>query len=70
MNTITFDKALDVVEELPVSQQEELIDILKKRLIDRRRREIARAARETMRAVKEGKAKNGTVEDLRRDLLK
>ncbi|MBM4167250.1 MAG: hypothetical protein FJ218_10095 [Ignavibacteria bacterium] len=40
MNTITFDNALDVVEQLPYEQKEELVDIMKKRLIDERRVEI------------------------------
>ena len=45
------------------------IDLIRRRLIERRRAEIARHAAETLRAVREGRARVGTVEDLRRDLL-
>ena len=64
-----FQRAIDVVEALPPEDQETLIDLIRRRLIERRRAEIARHAAETLRAVREGRARVGTVEDLRRDLL-
>lgn len=64
-----FQRAIDVIEALPPEDQETLIDLTRRRLIERRRAEIARHAAETLQAVREGRARVGTVEDLRRDLL-
>jgi hypothetical protein len=64
-----LQQALDVVESLPPDDQETLIDLIRHRLIERRRGEIARNAEETLQAVRDGRAQYGSVEDLRRDLL-
>lgn len=64
-----FQAALEVVEALPPKDQEILIDLIHHRLVERRRDEIARHAEETLRAVQEGRAQYGTLEDLERDLL-
>ena len=64
-----LQQALDVVESLPPDDQETLIDLIRHRLIERRRDEIARNAQETLQAVRDGRAQYGSVEDLRRDLL-
>ena len=66
---VTLQSALDYVEKLPPDEQETLIEILKKRMIERRRDEIARHAKDTLNGVKEKRAKYGTIEDLKRDLL-
>ncbi len=54
--TTPFQKAIDVVEMLPLEDQETLIDLIHRRLIERRRAEIARHAAETLQAVREGRA--------------
>lgn len=64
-----FQKALDAIESLPVDSREEIIDIIKKRLVEDRREEIAANAREAVKAVREGRAEYGTIEDLKKDLL-
>ena len=64
----TLQSALDYVEKLPPDEQETLIEIIKKRMIERRRDEIARHAKDTINAIKEKRAKYGTIEDLKRDL--
>ncbi len=66
---IPFQEAIDVVEALPPEYQETLIDLIRRRLIERRRAEIARHAAETLRAVRERQARYGTFDDLQRDLL-
>jgi hypothetical protein len=63
-----FQHALDVVEQLPFEDQEILIGIIRQRLIERRRAEIAANAEASRTALREGRAKYGSVEDLRRDL--
>jgi hypothetical protein len=57
------------VERLPLEDQETLVDIIRRRLIEQRRAEIARNAQATRQAFQEGRASYGTVDDLRRDLL-
>jgi hypothetical protein len=64
-----LQQALDVVESLPPDAQETLIDLIRHRLIARRRAEIARNAEEILQAVRDGRAQYGSVEDLGRDLL-
>ena len=64
-----FQQALDMVEQLPESDQEALVEVIRSRLIERRRTEIAIHARETLQAFREGRAKYGTLEDLKEDLL-
>jgi hypothetical protein len=65
----TLQKAIDVVEALPLEDQETVIELLQRRLVERRRTEIARNATATLQAVREGQARYGSVEDLKRDLL-
>ena len=68
--TVTpFQEAIEMVESLPLEVQEELIDLIHRRLVERRRVEIARHAQETLQAVKEGQAQYGGFEDLRQDLV-
>lgn len=64
-----FQQALDMIEQLPASDQEALIDIIHQRLIERRRAQIAANAKATRQAFREGHARYGTVDDLRSDLL-
>jgi len=64
-----FQKAIDAVESLSFDDREELLDIIRMRLAERRRDEIAANAREAVQAVREKRAKFGSVEDLKKDLL-
>ena len=72
MNTQTetsqFQEAIEAVEALPPDDQMLLIDIIQRRLVEKRRSEIAQAGAETLKAVREGRAKFGTLDDLRRDI--
>ena len=64
-----FQKAIDAVEALSFDDREEFLEIIRMRLAEQRREEIAANAREAVQAVREGRAKYGTVEDLKKDLL-
>ena len=70
MNTTTFDALLSSIEQLTPEQQETLIEIIRKRLFEARRHEIATSAKETMKAYRAGKAKRGTIHDLRKTFAK
>ena len=54
MSTITFDQAINTVDQLPVNQQEMLIDIFRKRLIEAERYKIAHDARESLSTFHQG----------------
>ncbi len=64
-----FQKAIDSVERLPFDDREELLEILRMRLAEQRRDEIAANAGKVVQAVREKRARYGTVQDLKRDLL-
>ena len=64
-----FQKAIDAVESLPFVDREELLEIIRMRIADHRRDEIASNARTALQAVRENKTKFGTVEDLKKDLM-
>ena len=66
----SFQKAIDAVESLPFDDREELLEILRMRIAEHRRDEIAANAREALQAVREKRAKFGTVEELKKDLLR
>jgi hypothetical protein len=64
-------KLNDVIEKtgvLSFEEQEILIDILKRRHIEKRREQIAANARRTIREYKAGRTKTGTAKDLKKDL--
>ena len=66
----SFQKAIDAVESLSFDDREELLEILRMRIAEQRRDEIAANAHEAVQAVREKRAKFGTIEDLKKDLLK
>jgi len=63
-----MQRALNVIEGLDEEEQALLLDIIHQRRIESRRAEIAENARATVLAFREGTARVGTIEDLRRDL--
>ncbi len=64
----TLDQALDAVMQLPLNQQEALLEIVRRRHIERRREEIAKDARESISAFHMGKLKPQPVEEIISDL--
>jgi len=65
---LSVQQALDVIEQMPLEDQMTVIEVLQRRLLEQRRSEIARYATTTLQAVREGHARFGTVEELKRDL--
>lgn len=66
--TFSVQQALDVMEHMPLEDQMTVIEVLERRLLEQRRSEIARNATTTLQAVRDGHARYGAVEDLKRDL--
>jgi len=56
----TFEEVLELVTELPVEQQELLIELVRRRTIDTRRRELARLSQEALAEFKTGNLKSQT----------
>ena len=65
---VTFQEALDIVESLPEYQQEDLVDIIRRRLIEQRRDRLADSIRESREEYARGEVKKGTVDDLIKEL--
>ena len=66
--TMVFQRAIDVVEELPEYQQEDLVEIIQHRLVEHRRDLLAENIKEARREYTGGEVKKGTVSDLMREL--
>ncbi|MEK7747793.1 MAG: hypothetical protein AAB300_01780 [Nitrospirota bacterium] len=62
--TVTFQEALEVIESLPEDQQEDIIDIIHRRLTEQRREFLSRNIQEAKAEYARGDIKKGTVEDL------
>jgi hypothetical protein len=65
---ITFQEAIDIVESLPQYQQEDLIGIVQRRMIEQKRESLARSIHRARAEFKKGKVKRGSVDDLLKDL--
>jgi len=62
--TSTFQVALETVEKLMPEDQEMLIEIVHRRLIDRRRAALAKDIAAAREAYRHGDVRRGTVDDL------
>ena len=65
---VTFQEALDIVESLPEHQQEDLVDIIRRRLIEQRRDRLADSIRGAREEYARGEVKKGSVDDLMKEL--
>jgi len=68
MGTKTFDEVLDAVEELPVEQREELVDVVLRRLAAQRRQKIVDSVHEAEREFCDGEVQAATPEQIMREL--
>lgn len=60
----TLNQVLETAMQLPLEQQEMLIEILRHRYIEQRREEIARDAKKSLQLFREGKAKPKPLEEI------
>lgn len=68
MSTVTFREALELIESLSDEERLALVEIVKRRLVERRRDEIAESVREAREDYARGEVRKGTADDLLRDL--
>jgi hypothetical protein len=62
--TVTFQEALDIIESLPEHQQEDLINIIQRRRLERRRELLAESIKEARAEYARGEVTRGTVDNL------
>ena len=65
---VSFHEAIDIIESLPEYQQENLIDIVRHRLIERSRQLLIKNVKEARKEYTRGEIKKGTVDDLMKEL--
>lgn len=72
MNSMTsssqFQQAIEAVEQLPPNDQALLIEIIRQRLIEQRRAELATEVAEARADYQKGKVHRGSVADLMKEL--
>ena len=64
-----FGKALENVQSLPPEEQEDLVDIVQKQLLEQRRAELDAAIEEAQVEYKAGKCQPSSVEDIMNEAL-
>jgi hypothetical protein len=64
----TFDEVLDAVEDLPIDQQSELVEVLRRRLAEKGRQRVVQDVREGRAEFAAGGSKAATVEGLMREI--
>ncbi len=68
MKTVTFDEVLDIIESFPEKQRESIVEIVKRRLTEERREQLAQTIKESREEYARGEVSRGTVEDLIREV--
>ena len=73
MNTteksLGFQELIDAVESLPLEDRSLLVEIVNKRIIEKRRTELVSEVMASRDAFRQGNVKRGTVDDLMKDLV-
>ena len=66
--SLSFQDLIEAVESLPLDEQSMLVELINKRIIEKRRAELVAEVRESREAFLRGEVKCGTVKDLIKDL--
>jgi hypothetical protein len=65
----TFDEVLEAADRLSLEEQETIMEILRKRLIDERRKELAKEVREAQKEFSRGGCRPISSEEVLKELL-
>ncbi len=65
----TFAEVLEAADGLPLDDQESLAEILHRRVVERRRQELAREAAEARQEYEQGGCNRPTVDDIMSEIL-
>jgi hypothetical protein len=66
--SLSFQDLIDAVESLPLDDQSMLVELINKRITEKRRAELVGEVGEAREAFRKGEVKHGAVEDLMKDL--
>ncbi len=65
---VGINEVLETIEGLDIDKQAYISEVLSKRLVELRRKKIAKRAQEAQQAYRKGKVKSGKITDLWKDL--
>jgi hypothetical protein len=68
MHSLTFQDLIEAVESIPLDDQFMPVNLINKRIQEKRRAELVAEVQEARDAFKRSKVKRGTFEDLMKDL--
>jgi len=64
----TLQKAIEIVENLPSDEQEILVEVIRRRILERRRAVLIAEVAEAREAYQRGEVQRGSVDDLLQEL--
>jgi hypothetical protein len=67
-NKSTFNEILEAVEHLPVEQQSDLVEVIRRRLAERGRKRVVADVQEARAELASGNARATSVDDLMKEL--
>jgi len=68
VHLLSFQDLIEAVESMPLEDQSMLVELINKRIIEKRRAELVAEVQDARSALKRGEVKRGTFEDLMKDL--
>ncbi|MDI6794256.1 MAG: hypothetical protein QME81_15570 [bacterium] len=68
-NAMTFSEVLESADELSLDEQETLMEVLHRRIIEHRRAELVKEVQNAQQEFKEGKCKPTTPFELMKEIL-
>jgi hypothetical protein len=68
MAQVTFDEVLEAIEHLPVDEQADLLEVVRRRLADRGRRRVIQDVSEAHTQFSSGMAKPASVDEIMREI--
>jgi hypothetical protein len=68
MAHVTFDEVLEAIEHLPVDEQADLLEVVRRRLAERGRRRVIEDVNEGRTQFGSGAAKPATVDEIMREI--
>ena len=68
-NVLAFGEVLEAADELPLEEQETLIEVIRRRVIERRREELAREIQDAQKEFQAGQCRPTTPDELMTEIL-
>ncbi|MBN1983689.1 MAG: hypothetical protein JW795_19295 [Chitinivibrionales bacterium] len=69
MKKVTFSDVLDAAESLPIDEKEELVELLHKRTIEERRRELTKDVKKARSDFRHGRTKSVSADALMKEIV-